>query len=104
MSRQGKELFEKGLEAFKKRDFEEAFKILSECSSIEHDDLTEIYLKRCKKELNSKNDEIEQNLLIKDNECRDILDKNNYYEIFGMEKNSKDEEIKKSYKKVKKYF
>ena len=77
-----KDLFEKGLDSFKKLNFEEALKFLSESLSLEKNDKAEFLIKKIKNNIDNKKIEKDnENLKNLDQDCQDILNKNNYYDI-----------------------
>ena len=94
-------------------------KFFTESYELKQDNSTEAYIHKCRKLINkeklkeeaAKTPDIEEtptnnqnantnSNLDQDQECQDIIDKKDYYEILGIAKESDENEIKKAYKKV----
>ncbi len=107
-------------------------KFFTESYELKHDNSTEAYIHKCRKLINKEKlkeeaakaaDDVEETTpttnnnnnsnqnanvnpnttLDQDQECQNIIDKKDYYDILGIVKGADDNEIKKAYKKVCKY-
>jgi hypothetical protein len=85
---------------------------------LKHDNSTEAYIHKCRKSINkeklkeeaAKTPDIEEATnpsqttttgnIDQDQECQDVMDKKDYYDILGISKQADENEIKKAYKKV----